>query len=79
MKLTFLSTDEGFEQNIHALRHAEMWHKPWAPSFLNIVIDGSAVEASTCHIRPDGWFAYSDDTGERRVELDRVGLVTAFY
>jgi len=56
-----------------------MWRKPWAASFLNIVIDGVAVEASTCHIRPDGWFAYSDDVGERRVELYRVSYVTAYF
>lgn len=79
MKLTLWITDHDFNQNIRELRHAEIQHKPHAPSFLNIVIDGLAVEASTCHVRPDGWFAYTDDVGERRVELDRVSSVTAYF
>lgn len=79
MNLTFWVADQEFAKNIAGLRQAEINKKPYAPSFLNIVIDGLAVEASTCHVRPDGWFAYSDNVGERRVELGRVSSVTAYF
>ena len=83
MHITFHVTDESFKENLATLRQATIKnfrtpHK-LAPKFLDIVIDGRAITATTAHVRLDGWFAYSDDGGERRVELDRVSKVVAYY
>ena len=77
--LVFYPTDEGFEHNIAQLRQATIWKRTAAPKFLIVVVDGKAKDATTAHIRPDGWFTYSDDQGERRVELHQVTVVEAYF
>lgn len=77
--LKFDRLDAHFQDNLRALRQAVISRRACVPTRLDIVIDGKAVTASTAHIRPDGWFAYTDGIGERRVELERVGSVEAFF
>ena len=85
MDMIFYPSDVGFKQNLRCLRDAVIYKRPHAPKFLNIVIDGRAVDADTAHIRPDGWFAYtyrdkeSRLLGENRVELHRVSKVMAWF
>ena len=79
MVLTFHRTDTNFAENLATLRRATIGGRGPVPKFLNIVIDGLAVEGSTAHVRPDGWFAYSDEVGERRVLLDKVSVVKAYF
>ena len=77
--LVFHPTDEDFERNLSQLRQATIRKAPYAPKSLTVIVDGKACDATTAHIRPDGWFAYSDNMGERRVELDRVTAVEAYF
>ena len=77
--LTFYPTDGNFQENLYQLRQATIKKAPFAPRCLTIIIEGKATTASTAHIKPDGWFAYSDSQGERRLELHRIDAVQASF
>ena len=79
MVLTFHKGDGDFERNLRDVRLVMVQKRPFAPDFLVVCIDGVARDARYAQIRADGWFAYSDDMGEQRVELDRVSWVSAYF
>ncbi|MBU0491051.1 MAG: hypothetical protein KKA73_07900 [Chloroflexi bacterium] len=67
MRLRFYPQDTDFEKNLAALRAAVIRQHPFAPVYLDVCIcEGGRVrvaKASTAHIRPDSWFAYTDESG----------------
>jgi len=80
MKITLYPTDEGFEVNLDSMRWAVINQQPYAPTSMLVFLDGHALhDAKTVHVRADGWIAYSDSGGERRVERGRVGCITAHF
>jgi hypothetical protein len=84
LRLRFYAGDENFKKNLHALRRATIEKHPHAPAHLDVFLSDRelgqrVVNASTAHIRPDGWLAYTDDTGERRVPRTTVQWVEAWW
>lgn len=79
MVLTFHRTDANFAENLATLRRATISGRGPVSKFLNVIVDGLAVDASTAHVRPDGWVAISVDWGEHRVPLDTVSIVKAYF
>ena len=79
MNLTFHRTDADFAENLATLRRATISGRGPAPKFLNVIVDGLAVDASTAHVRLNGWVAISDELGEHRVPLDTVSVVKAYF
>jgi len=79
--LRFYPQDQAFDTNLRTLRQAYLEDKPLAPEFLQIVIDGKAVVATTARTYSGNGFGYilKGELGEHRIKLDRVLVVEAYF
>ena len=73
MKFTFWPTDLDFEKNIMYIRKLTLRNPV---KYVNVVRDGQANDCLSCHIRPDGWFAYTlTDFREVRCDMGEINKV----
>lgn len=77
--LKFWTVDAHFAENIHELRNACIRKQAHAPRFLNVLVDGQAVEASSARVILGGWLEYCGEYGGVRIELSRIAWVEAYF